>query len=302
MTRKSRLRNLISGHNMRNAVAPLWLRRARAWFRDQKLVRKKRRRLREADAVVLSMATSGRTWLNAMLSHYYHLTAGAPPNQLLNADNFRRRGLRVPSVCFTHGREIDGQLELKERLRKIPLVFLHRDPRDLAVSMYFQRVPRKQAIGRDTLHLGQEMPDRLTAEVLFEPLWLPYIIGFMNRWRGQLERFDRTLFVGYEEVRLDPANALTRVLSFIDSRPVSAEAVQKAAEFASFENLRRLEQSGHFSGGRLGGGRPGQEGTWKVRRGKIGGFADYFTPAEIARIDEYVSANLDPSFGYVSRS
>ncbi len=248
------------------------------------------------------MAKSGRTWLNAMLSHYYHLTAGAPPDQLLNADNFRRRGLCVPSVCFTHGRETEGQSELQERLRKIPLVFLYRDPRDVAVSMYFQRVPRKHAIGRDNLVLGQEMPTELTVDVLFEPLWLPFIVSFMNRWRDRLKRFDRTLFIRYEDMRFDPASVLTRVLSFIDGRPVSAEAVRKAVEFASFENLRRLEQSGHFAGGRLGGGRPGQESTWKVRRGKIGGFADYFTPAEVARIDDYVSANLDPGFGYVSRS
>ncbi len=278
----------------------LW-RRIRAWLKDRRILRKKRRRLREADAVVLSMAKSGRTWLNAMLSHYYHLTEGAPPDQLLNADNFRRLGLRVPSVCFTHGREIEGRFELQEGLRTRPLVFLYRDPRDVAVSMYFQRIPRKHAIGRDTLVFGQEVPTELTVEVLFEPLWLPFIIGFMNRCRDRLGRFDRTLLIRYEDMRFDPASVLTRVLSFIDARPVSAEAVRKAVEFASFENLRQLEQSGYFAGGRLGGGQPGEESTWKVRRGKIGGFADYFTPAEIARIDAYVSANLDPSFGYASR-
>lgn len=286
---------------MNGTVTPLWLRRVRARLKDQKLLRKKRRRLREADAIILSMAKSGRTWLNAMLSHYYHLTAGAPPDQLLNAENFRRRGLRIPSVCFSHGREIEDQSKLQERLRKIPVVFLYRDPRDVAVSMYFQRIPRKHAIGRDTLVFGQEMPTQLSAEVLFEPLWLPFILDFMNTWRNRLVRFDRVLFIRYEDMRLDPASALTRILSFIDARPVTAEAVQKAVEFASFENLRRLEQSGYFSGGRLGGGRSGEESTWKVRRGKIGGFADYFTPAEVERINAYVSANLDPSFGYASR-
>ncbi len=244
------------------------------------------------------MAKSGRTWLNAMLSHYYHLTEGAPSDQFLNADNFKRLGLRVPSVFFSHGREIEGRPRLERRMCAKPLVFLHRDPRDVVVSMYFQRAWRKPAAGRETLVYGQEMPTRLTADVLFEPLWLPFVVRFMNEWHERLQQFDRALFMRYEDMRLDPAAALNRVLACIDSRPVSAEALLRAVEFASFENLRRLEQSGHFSGGRLGGGRPDEEGTLKVRRGKIGGFADYFTPAEVARINQYVSAHLDPNFGY----
>ena len=280
----------------------LSIRRARAWVRDEKLLRKKRRRLLEADAIVLSMAKSGRTWLNAMLSHYYHLTEGAPPDQLLNADNFKRLGLHIPSVFFSHGREIQGRPQLEARIRGKPLLFLHRDPRDVVVSIYFQRVPRKHSMGQDTITLGQEMPTQLTADLLFEPLWLPYIVRFMNEWRERIRDFDRALVLRYEDMRVDSRGALSRVLGFIDNRPLSADAVQRAVEFASLENLRRLEQSGHFSGSRLGGGRPGDESTWKVRRGKIGGFADYFTPAEIARIDRYVAENLHPGFGYAGPS
>lgn len=285
---------------MPNAI--LWFRRTRAWVRDQKLLRKKRRRLAEADSIILSMAKSGRTWLNVMLSHYYHRTHGIPSDELLNADNLKRRGFPVPSVAFTHGREIEGRIALQATMRRKPVVFLYRDPRDVAVSIYFQRIPRKQAIGRDTLVLGQEMPEKLTADILFDPLWLPFILDFMDRWRVRLSKYEQVLPIRYEDMRRDPAAALTAVLGFIDTRRISEEAVQAAVEFASFENLRRLEQAGHFTGGRLGGGRAGDEGSWKVRRGKMGGFADYFPPADVARINAYVAEHLHPSFGYTEHA
>ena len=246
------------------------------------------------------MAKSGRTWLNAMLSHYYHLTEGAPPDQLINADNFRRLGLRVPSLFFSHGREFDQRQQLESRVRGKPWIFLYRDPRDVVVSWYFHRLQRKPAAGQGAFLVDRNLPDRLTTELLLSPLWLPYVIAFMNEWRLRLQRFDRVLLVRYEEMHAKPAAVLATVTGFIDDRPVSSEAVRKAVEFASFDNLRRLEQSGFFRGSRLGGGRHGEEGTWKVRRGKVGGFADQLSPAEVALINRFVAEHLHPSFGYVA--
>jgi hypothetical protein len=280
------------------AMLVRWFPQLQARLRDRKRLRKKRTRLLEADAVILSMAKSGRTWLNAMLSHYYHLTEGAPADRLLNADNFRRLGVNAPSVFFSHGREIEDRPHLADQVRGKPWIFLHRDPRDVAVSWYFHRRERKPSAGQGAFLVDRDLPDELNADLLFQPLWLPYVVEFMNGWRSRFERFDRVLFIRYEEMRDNPAAVLARVIGFMETRPVSAEAVGKAVEFASFENLRRLEQSGFFQGSRLGGGRPGEEGTWKVRRGKVGGFADHFSPAEIERIDRYVAEHLHPSFGY----
>jgi len=48
---------------------------------------------------------------------------------------------------------------------------------------------------------------------------------------------------------------------------------------------------------------PGDRGnpdSYKVRRGKVGGYRDYFDDAEIARIDALVTETLDPVYGYGS--
>jgi hypothetical protein len=42
----------------------------------------------------------------------------------------------------------------------------------------------------------------------------------------------------------------------------------------------------------------GNVDSYKVRRGKVGGFRDYFSDAEIREIEDYVRGRLDPVFGY----
>jgi hypothetical protein len=47
--------------------------------------------------------------------------------------------------------------------------------------------------------------------------------------------------------------------------------------------------------------KPGDEGnpdSFKVRRGKVGGYRDYFTPEQVRIVDAMVDEVLDPSFGY----
>ena len=43
---------------------------------------------------------------------------------------------------------------------------------------------------------------------------------------------------------------------------------------------------------------PGNPQSYKTRRGKVGGFRDYFTEAEVDAILDYVDRRLDPIFGY----
>jgi hypothetical protein len=47
--------------------------------------------------------------------------------------------------------------------------------------------------------------------------------------------------------------------------------------------------------------RPGSlddEESFKTRRGKVGGFADYLSPEDVAFVEEKVRGELDPLFGY----
>ena len=48
---------------------------------------------------------------------------------------------------------------------------------------------------------------------------------------------------------------------------------------------------------------PGEKGnpdSYKVRRTKVGGYRDYFSPNEAAQIDELVARDLARCYGYAS--
>jgi hypothetical protein len=38
--------------------------------------------------------------------------------------------------------------------------------------------------------------------------------------------------------------------------------------------------------------------TFKVRRGKVNGYRDYFTPEQVDELDKLVTSKLSPSLGY----
>ena len=78
----------------------------------------------------------------------------------------------------------------------------------------------------------------------------------------------------------------------------SDDEIQEAVDFGSFDNLRKLETSGFFRQGGLTLRNPADPETFKVRRGKVGGYRDYFTPEQVAELEQLMVSRLSPTFGY----
>ena len=74
--------------------------------------------------------------------------------------------------------------------------------------------------------------------------------------------------------------------------------IQEAVEFASFDNLRQLESKGFFRQGGMKLRNPDDPNTFKVRRGKVGGYRDYFAAEQAAELEALVRERLSPSLGY----
>jgi hypothetical protein len=47
---------------------------------------------------------------------------------------------------------------------------------------------------------------------------------------------------------------------------------------------------------------PADPATFKVRRGKVGGYRDYFSPEQVAEMDALVMEWLSPTLGYAPAS
>lgn len=263
------------------------------------------KKLRAADVVIVSFGKSGRTWLRVMLSRFYQVRHGLPDGLLIGFDNFHLRNRAIPRMFFTHDnytKDFTGNRGNKADYYDKPVVLLVRDPVDVAVSQYHQwkyrMRPRKKALNEYPDH-GVDVP--IFDFVAKERAGLDKAIEFLNDWTRELPRLRRLLIVRYEDMRADPAAELRRITAFMGT-PGSEEQIAEAVRFASFENMRRLEEKSafRFAGGRMSPRDRGNTASFKTRRGKVGGWRDYFSEDEAAEIARIVDARLLPGLGYTS--
>jgi hypothetical protein len=271
-------------------------RRLERWLRG----REDWRKLRLADAVVVSFGKSGRTWLRVLLSRIFQLQYGLDERAILGFDNLHYRTGAAPKILFTHDnylKDYTGHDASKADFYYKKVIFLARDPRDVAVSQYFQwkyrMKPNKKGIN------AYPMDDLSPFDFVMSDAGLPKVIDFMNLWAREVPKIRQFMVVRYEDLRARPEETLQALLAFLGT-PARDAQVADAVEFASYENMKRMEQQRVFwlSGGRLVPKDRSNPNSYKVRRGKVAGYRDDFDAAQLAHIDQLVETTLDPLYGY----
>jgi hypothetical protein len=299
----STLRNVL-GKARRYALlalaAPLPAARRRALERRLR-GREQVAKLARADVVVVSYGKAGRTWLRVMLSRLYQRLYGLP-ERLLGFDNFHARDPRVPRIFFTHDNYIRDYTGASDKRvfhgRKV--ILLVRNPQDVAVSQHFQwkfRMRKRKKALNDYPEHAEDLP--IYDFVMRPASGLAKIIDWMNGWAAEIGRMPELLLVRYEDLRADPVAELARIARFVGA-PADEAVLREAVEYASLENMRKLEERRVFwlAGGRMTPRDRSNPDSYKVRRAKVGGYRDYFDDEQVARIDQLVAEKLAPVFGY----
>lgn len=272
------------------------------WLRG----REEYRKLQAADIVLISWGKSGRTWLRLMLSRFYQLKFGLSENSFLEFDNLKRQDPRIPSVFFTHEnyiRDYTNNWHSKADFYDKKVVLLVRDPRDVAVSQFFQwkhrMLPWKKTINNYPPH-GADIS--LHDFVMSSEVGLLCIIDYLNGWPQELRHLTDVLVVRYEDQRNDPQDTLARIVAFMNT-PGTAEEIRGAVEYAAYDRMKKLERDPSVGAGgrRLAPGSRNNPDSYKVRRAKVGGYRDYFDEQTLARMDRMTEERLSPSFGYTGR-
>ena len=261
-------------------------------------------KLQKADIVVVSFGKSGRTWLRVMVSHLFRVMYDLPENAILGFDNFHNLNRAVPKVFFTHDnyiKDFTGDFETKEPFYGKRVVLLARDPRDVAVSQFFQwkfRIkPTKVAINNyPPMGSDIELFDFITGD---NGGSIAAVTDYLNLWASEADKVVHFHLLRYEDLRSEPRLELRKLLDFMQV-DASEEHVNAAVDYSSYENMKKMESKQQF---RLAGGRmmprdKDNPNSYKVRRAKVGGYRDYFTDEEVVVIDKLLADTLDPMFGY----
>ncbi len=280
-----RARRLLSGPLGREYAIRLRLLRS-------SLSPRSRRAERRADVLLISYPKCGRTWLTMLLSRALASHASIDGVDFLANDLLGGKVDGLPHIRISHDdnphwKTPRGLDRSKRRYRAKKIILLVRDPRDVVVSMYFERTRRERAYA-GTLH-----------QFLHEPKGsLDTIIGYYNVWARERAQPRGFCLVRYEDLRADTALQVKRVLRFAGLEQVVDAHVEEAVRFASFESMRAMESGDTLKSGRLRPRDPGDAESFKTRKGKVGGFVDYLTPEEIAWMERRIRETLDPFYGY----
>jgi sulfotransferase family protein len=107
--------------------------------------------------------------------------------------------------------------------------------------------------------------------------------------------------VRYESLHAAPEENFRQLLAAIGESLPDDVAFSRALAFSAFDNMKKLEAAGAFDSKILQPGDARDPESFKVRRGKVGGYIDYLEEADITYVAE-VMRELDPRFGYERNS
>ena len=262
---------------------------------------KEKLRLRRCHLGVIAHPKSGSTWLRFQIARLYQKRYGLPETILPRLERLPGLDPRVPHI------DMIGYEFIKQRVVHPPplpelaghrIVFLSRHPCDVVVSLYFH-VLKHATLQRKLFNRWPLDLDRRSIFdfVTMDPWGLEEAIGFYNRCAAHLAAMPDALLVRYEDMRADPRRELKRIMALAGA-DFSDEEIAEAVAFASFDNLRKMERDNTLQTTRLRPGNINDTDSYKVRRGKVGGFREYFSAEETAQLESLVERTLDPVFGY----
>ncbi|HEY2046469.1 MAG TPA: sulfotransferase domain-containing protein [Candidatus Udaeobacter sp.] len=259
------------------------------------------RELSGGDAIILSIPKSGRTWLRAFLCAYFCRRFGL--EFTLRTGRYDLPGF--PRIVFSHDLfehrtkgdrwdRIRGKYLVPRReLNRAKIILLARDPRDCFVSLYLQLTRRDP---NAPVRLRQKTVSEMLRD---EKFGMRAIVDAMNNWLNEFSQRENFTLVRYEVLRASPAEHFRDLLAVLGESSPDANIFQEALEFSRFENMQKLEAAGAFDSNILHPGDVRDPESFKVRRGKVGGYREYLS-AKDQHFAEAALTELDPRFGYTS--
>lgn len=261
-----RIRNTISKTALRNPV--IWY-RSRAWT--------------EKDTFAGEYPKSGITWLRFLL---YEVLTGKPATWPEVNRVVIDRAYAAP-VFPNGGRMIPTHEPYRSKYHKA--IYLVRDARDVILSEY----AFEKALGLFTGDLDAFIRAFLKGKVNGYGAWHKHVASWLDAAdAGKV----KLLIVKYEDMRRSPEAKLKDIVRFLGIER-DAAAIRAAVENNSIEKMRAKEDSARRTKPATGKTplrtmEKQSEGNRFVREGKVAGWRDRLTPAQIALIEQHAGPSL----------
>ncbi len=251
----------------------------------------------EADIFLVSFPKAGRTWLRVLLGKAICDLYGLE-NRLIFRPVELTKAARLPVMIATHDESIpiqeNGFAPLrpdKSKYRDKKIIFMVRDPRDVLVSFYFQ------ATRRSDLFRGP-----ISEFIRNEDFGIRRLLGFYEIWSAARNVPRDFLLVRYEDLHENAGTILRSALQLFGILNAEDEIIERAVQFAQFENMKKLEREGYFESPKLRPADPRDPDSFKVRRGKIGGYRDYLSGTDSKFLNRTIAGFPCPFYSVAKAS
>jgi hypothetical protein len=187
------------------------------------------------DLFIVSYPRSGNTWTRFLIGNLIYQD---DPVTFTNVES------RVPEIYFypdrvlrgfKHPRILKSHEYFDPRYRRV--IYIVRDPRDVAVSMYYYSIKRKNI--SDGYAMEEFVPRFMAGEFLEDwGSWDEHV----SSWRATREGKSGFLLLRYEDMLANPVSELTKVATFINL-DISGGTVERAVKLSSAEHMQELEKT-----------------------------------------------------------
>lgn len=254
------------------------------------------------DIFLVSFPRSGNTWVRFLLGNLIYPDA---PTTFSNIES------RIPEIYFNRDRVLRSLPRpriLKSHESFQPhyphVIYLVRDPRDVAISYYHHNVKAGNISENDSI--DSFVPRFIAAE--FDTKFGSWGDN-VRSWIALRKENPHFLMLRYEDMKADPVAALTMIVNFLERctfRKIdgSRAAFERAIELSSPERMRALEKQ--------------EAGSWVLTKGtrsdkpfirsaRVGGWKSQLNAESVAAIEaawgdlmqalgyELVSTSVDPA-------
>jgi hypothetical protein len=185
------------------------------------------------DVFLVSYARSGSTWMRFLVGNLVH------PNDPVTFASLEKK---MPEIYLNTKKALDNHPRPRILTSHEPfdprykkLIYIVRDPRDVALSYYHLQVKLRRF--EEEYTIGQFLPRFFAGEFDTAGSWGENVGSWLVA-RGNTSGF---LFLRYEDVLTNTVQELSKIASFLGVN-ADPERVERAVELSSADRMRSLEK------------------------------------------------------------